>query len=70
MIYLYYCPVCDWSFEIKKPMAKAGESEECPKCGVKAMRKYTPIAFTFGFRLQDKCHIPGETKWAEICRDV
>jgi len=69
-IYLFWCPLCDFSFEIKKPMAKAGEDEECPKCGIKAMRKYTPVMATFGWRLQDKCHIPGETKWAEIERDI
>jgi len=51
-------------------MAEAGKDEECPKCGIKAMRKYTPVMATFGWRLQEKCHIPGETKWAEIERDI
>jgi len=69
-IYLYYCPVCDHSFELHKPMAKAGEDEECPKCGVKAMRKYTPVAHSFGWRLTEACQLPGGSKWAEIERDV
>jgi len=51
-------------------MAKAGESEECPRCGVKAMRKYTAVAHTFGFRLTDACHEIGGPKWAELTRDI
>jgi len=56
VFYLYYCPVCNHSFEIRKPMAKVGKSEECPKCGIKAVRKYTPISSTFGWRLSDESH--------------
>ena len=55
-LYLYYCPFCDHSFEIRKPMAKAGEDETCPRCGIKAMRKYTPVIATFGWRLSDESH--------------
>ena len=69
-LYLYYCSYCDYSFELKKPMAKAGEDEKCPQCGIKAMRKYTPVIATFGWRLQQKCHEVGQTKWAEIERDL
>ena len=69
-LYLYYCSYCDYSFELKKPMAKASEDEKCPQCGIKAMRKYTPVIATFGWRLQQKCHEVGQTKWAEIERDL
>jgi len=69
-LYLYYCPVCDHSFEIKKPMAKSTKDEPCPKCGVKALRKYTPTAFTFGWRLTDACHEIGGPKYAEVERDI
>lgn len=58
-LYLYYCPVCDWSFEIRKPMAKAGQDEECPKCGIKALRKYTPVMATFGWRMTEASHEVG-----------
>ena len=68
MIYLYYCAYCDKSFEIKKPMAKSGEDEVCPKCGVKAMRRYTAVAHTFGWRLTEKSHEKGNKD--ELERDI
>ena len=55
-IYLFYCSHCDRSFEIKKLIAESGESEVCPFCGLMAERKYTPIPFTFGFRLTERSH--------------
>ena len=69
-VYLYWCPLCDFSFEISKPMAQSSEDVACPKCGLKAGRKYTPIPFTFGFRLTDRCHEVGGPKWAELERDI
>jgi len=68
--YLYYCAYCDCSFEISKSMAKSSNEELCPKCGIKSQRRYTPIPFSFGWRLQDKCHEIGGPKWAEIEPDV
>jgi len=70
VFYLYYCAYCDHSFEIRKPMAEAGKDEECPKCGVKAMRKYTPVIATFGWRLTDACHEIGGPKYAQIEKDI
>lgn len=55
-IYPYHCPTCDHSFEIKKPMVKAGMVEWCPKCGIRAERIFTPIPFSFGFRLTERSH--------------
>jgi len=50
-------------------MAKAGEDETCPRCGIKAMRKYTPVIATFGWRLSDESHhVKGHKD--ELVRDI
>ncbi len=67
-LYLYFCPLCDFSFEIKKPMANSGEDETCPKCGVRAMRRYTPVFHTFGWKLSDASHEKGHQD--ELVRNV
>lgn len=51
--YLYYCSVCNYSFEVKKSMYESSRLERCPLCRRKAQRKYTPLPFSFGFKLTD-----------------
>jgi len=44
-------------------MSEVERSEKCSKCGLNAGRRYTPQAFTFGWRLTDK------SLWEEGARD-
>jgi len=59
ILYLYYCPYCDHSFEVNKPMADASCLEQCQRCGIKAIRKYTVTPAHFGWRLTEASHIRG-----------
>ena len=61
--YLYYCSNCDIEFEVSKSMSEAERPEKCSKCGLNARRRYTPLGFTFGWRLTDK------SLWEEGARD-
>lgn len=69
-IYLYYCPYCEHSFEISKPMSDSGDDEECPRCGIRAMRKYTPVPFSFGWRLTDRSKYVKGAPHTEIEPDI
>lgn len=61
--YLYWCPACGRDFEVKKSMSEAERPEKCSQCGLIARRRYTPLGFTFGWRLTDK------SLWQEGARD-
>jgi len=39
-------------------MAQATQDEVCPKCGMKAERRYTAIPALFGWRLDEQSHLP------------
>ena len=52
MRYPYYCSHCDITFDVKKPMSECSRKEQC-ECGREAERRYTPIPFSFGWRLTD-----------------
>jgi putative FmdB family regulatory protein len=38
-MYQYACRSCDEAFEKKLPMAQAGETQACPRCGSSETRK-------------------------------
>jgi len=48
MNYLYFCPGCDEDKEIKKPMARSGEKENCPDCGRRMKRRFSSLSVTWG----------------------
>lgn len=56
MIYVYQCSECNQSFEVKKPIADVLRPEYCSQCGTMALRKYTPLPFSVGWRLSDRSH--------------
>ncbi len=67
--YLYYCAVCDYYFDVKKSMYESARDEKCPKCGLIASRRYTPIPNSFGWRLSDRSYEIGGPR-DEFVRDV
>jgi len=59
MVYPYKCKECDIQFEVEKPMQDASLKEYCPHCRQDAKREYTPLGFTFGWRLTQASRIKG-----------
>jgi len=53
-IYPYRCESCNLAYEVIKPMSEANELESCPKCSKPMTRVFTPIAFSFGWRLSER----------------
>ncbi|GAH44869.1 unnamed protein product [marine sediment metagenome] len=68
MIYLYECTSCGLSFEVNKPMADASCPEQCPDCGEKAVRKFTPLPFSVGWVLSEASHTRGNPD--ELVRNI
>jgi putative FmdB family regulatory protein len=43
-IYEYLCPECDAKFEELRPLSRAGQPAECPRCHRPAPRKMSTFA--------------------------
>lgn len=40
-VYEYFCKVCNYWFEVNKPMASINEDQKCLRCGQKAERQFS-----------------------------
>lgn len=63
MFYEYECSECQHTFEVRHSMTE-DYTAKCPKCGGECKRKFSPIPFSFGWRLSEKSHEIGTPKEA------
>lgn len=42
--YAYFCPPCDYCYDVVKPMAESHSVEHCPKCQAEAVKGVSPFA--------------------------
>ena len=66
-LYRYKCDNCNFVFENIKTF-KDGDLDTCPNCGFPAKRQIAACNFTFGWRLSDSSHIPGNKD--KLVRDI
>ncbi len=70
-IHEFYCPQCEERFEVKRPLSQSEDEAECPKCDLKAERRYSPFSVKFFTRI-DQADGEGFTRrWVpkgEICQ--
>ena len=55
-LYEFRCENCTKTFDVRCPMSEVKETATCPSCGGAASRRYSPITFSFGWRLTDRSH--------------
>lgn len=57
MLYEYQCQ-CGLNFEARRPIELRANAQ-CPKCGSLAEKKLSIINASYGWRLTESSHIPG-----------
>ena len=73
-LYEFFCHQCEERFEILRPLCE--DEIYCPRCDLKAERKYSPFSFQFHNPFPTRANIAGDgegftRKWVpkeEICQ--